>query len=128
MDALIYGAVGAALVVVVLVALFRPAWLKYALVGFGLLAGAGIVSVLRNRQRRFRELGVAEDTAVALARLTIRAEQLRTQADAVEKEADRDKELKKVQKELEAALKTAQKEGADKDEVLAEIRRAFPGF
>jgi hypothetical protein len=129
MDAvLLYALIGAGAVLVVLVAIYRPGWLKYALLGFGILAGAGVVSTLLARQRRLRQIGLAEDQAGAIARLTVRAEQLNQPVADAAGAAHRDVQLRLVQADLQDQLAKVRKEGKDADAVVAEIRRAWPGF
>jgi hypothetical protein len=128
MDAALYVLVGAALLLLGLVAWKRPGWLKYALAGFGILAGAGAVSVLLARQRRLRQIGLAEDQAGAIARLTLRAEQLNQPVADAAAAAERDARLRMVQAELQAQLNQVREEGRDADAVLAEIRRHWPSF
>lgn len=128
MDAALYVLIGAGLLLVALVAWKKPAWLKWALAGFGILAGAGAVSVLLARQRRLRQLGLHEDTAGAIARLTLRAEALQQPAADAAAAAERDAKLRVVQAELQAQLNNVRKEGKDADAVLAEVRRHWPAF
>jgi hypothetical protein len=129
MDAvLLYALIGAGAVLVVLVAIYRPGWLKYALLGFGILAGAGVVSTLLARQRRLRQIGLAEDQAGAIARLTVRAEQLNQPVADAAGAAYRDVQLRLVQADLQDQLTKIRKEGKDANAVLAEIRLTWPGF
>jgi hypothetical protein len=127
-DVLLYIVIGAGVVLVGLVAWKWPAQLKWALLGFGILAGTGVVSVLLARQRRLRQIGLAEDQAGAIARLTLRAEQLNQPAADTAAAAERDAKLRVVQAELQAQLNLVRKEGKDANAVLAEIRRAWPSF
>ena len=128
MDAALYVLIGAGLLLVALVAWKKPAWLKWALAGFGILAGAGAVSVLLARQRRLRQLGLHEATAGAIARLTLRAEALQQPAADAAAAAERDAKHRVVQAELQAQLNNVRKEGKDADAVLAEVRRHWPAF
>jgi len=125
---LLYALIGGGAVLVVLVAIYRPEWLKWALLGFGILAGAGVVSTLLARQRRLRQIGLAEDQAGAIARLTVRAEQLNQPVADAAGAAYRDVQLGLVQADLQDQLTKVRKEGKDADAVLAEIRSAWPSF
>ena len=125
---LLYALIGGGAVLVVLVAIYRPEWLKWALLGFGILAGAGVVGTLLARQRRLRQIGLAEDQAGAIARLTVRAEQLNQPVVDAAGAAERDAQLRVVQAELQGQLRQVRKEGKDADAVLAEIRSAWPSF
>lgn len=126
--AALYILIGVSLTGIVLVAIFRPAWLKWALAGFGILAGAGVVSVLLTRQRRLRQIGLAEDQAGAIARLTVRAQELQRPVADAAAAAERDAKLRMVQAELQAQLNQIRKEGKDADAVMAEIKKHWPDF
>ena len=125
---LLYALIGGGAVLVVLVAIYRPEWLKWALLGFGILAGAGVVSTLLARQRRLRQIGLAEDQAGAIARLTVRAEQLNQPVADAASAAYRDVQLRLVQADLQDQLAKIRKEGKNADAVLAEVKKAWPDF
>jgi hypothetical protein len=125
---LLYALIGGGAVLVVLVAIYRPGWLKWALLGFGVLAGAGVVSTMLARQRRLRQIGLAEDQAGAIARLTVRAEQLNQPVADAASAAYRDVQLRLVQADLQDQLAKIRKEGKNADAVLAEVKKAWPDF
>jgi hypothetical protein len=128
MDTVTIALIGTAFVVIIATALFRPKWLKYALIVAGVFAGAGLAHSYMARVRRLRELGLNQAEAERISTIIGAAKEIKANAQMVNDLAKTDADLKAKQTELETELQRISKEGMNADAVRAEIRQHWPDF
>lgn len=112
----------------VAIAIWKPGWLRFAVIIAGALAGASAYMAYKSHTDRLRQLGLSESEARPIARILEETDKIKEGITKAEDAADKDRALKVQEDALAKEIQKLSEKGYNTDAIREEMRRHFPDF